>query len=118
MGIATDHFSLASLLVGAGLVLVLVPARIAVIALHRRIVLGEPLALSLRPASALVPTLVFTLVLLEILESRFNLPNAIAGGLVLYTVVNTLMPGFVLRGEPVDFEDVEALPVEQAMSEG
>jgi len=118
MGIATDHFTVHSLLVGAGLVVVLVPVRIGVIALHRRVVLGESLSLSMRPASAMIPTLVFTLVLLEILESRFTIPNAIAGGLVLYTVVNTLMPGFVLRGEPVDFEDVEAFPVEKAISHG
>jgi hypothetical protein len=66
----------------------------------------------------MIPTLVFTLVLVEILESRFGLSSAIAGGLVLYTVVNTAIPGFVLRGKPADFEDVEALPLEEIQREG
>jgi hypothetical protein len=38
--------------------------------------------------------------------------------LVLYTVVNTAIPGFVLRGKPADFEDVEALPLEEMQLEG
>lgn len=111
MGIAGDYLTIESILIGAGLVLTFVPIRIAIIALHRKVVLGEGLRLSLRPASAMVPTLVFTLVLVEILEDRFGFSRIFAGGLVLYTVVNTLIPGFVLRGEPADFEDVEALPL-------
>jgi hypothetical protein len=58
----------------------------------------------------MIPTLVFTLVIVSILQSRFDLERAIAGGLVLYAIVNTTLPGFVLRSRPPDFEDVEALP--------
>ena len=118
MGIAGKHLTLRSAVIAIGLVIVMVPIRIAVVSLHRRAVLGEAFRLALRPASAMIPTLVFTLVLVEILESRFGLSSAIAGGLVLYTVVNTAIPGFVLRGNPADFEDVEALPLEAQPSEG
>ena len=100
MGILSEHLKLRSLVIGIALVLVIVPVRIAVVSFPRRGVRGEPFRLSLRPASAMVPTLVFTLVLVEILQSSFGLSSAIAGGLVLYTIVNTAIPGFVLGGKP------------------
>jgi len=60
----------------------------------------------------MIPTLVFTLVIVDILLERFNLSPTIAGALVFYTVVNTTLPGFVLHGQPADFEDVQAQPPE------
>jgi Kef-type K+ transport system membrane component KefB len=101
--------------VGLGLLLVavLVPLRIAVISLHRRIALGERFSASQRVGSAMVPTLVFTLVILGILSERFELSPVLAGALVLYTIVNTTLPAFVLKARPADFEDVAALPLER-----
>jgi Kef-type K+ transport system membrane component KefB len=118
MDIVKDYLTVRSVVIGIALVAVLVPIRIGVVALHRRSVLREPFSSSLRPASAMVPTLVFTLVIVEILQARFGLSTAIAGGLVLYTVVNTAIPGFVLKGSPADFEDVEALPLERRLEDG
>jgi Kef-type K+ transport system membrane component KefB len=112
MGIESNHLTIRAVLIGLGLIALVVPIRIAVITLHRRLVIGEHFATSRRLASAMIPTLVFTLVLVEILESRFGLGKDIAGGLVLYTIINTIIPGFVLHGQPADFEDVEALPLE------
>ena len=106
------HLSLKSLAIGLGLVAVLVPLRIGVIGLHRRYVLGEPFVMSRRIGAAMVPTLVFTLVIVGILQRRFGLDEAIAGGLVLYTILNTVIPGFILGAQPADFEDVEALPLD------
>ncbi len=117
MGIESDHLTINALFIGLGLIAVLVPIRIAVITLHRRLVIGEHFATSRRLASAMIPTLVFTLVLVEILESRFGLGKDIAGGLILYTIINTIIPGFVLHGQPADFEDVEALPLEPVENE-
>ena len=108
--ILADHISWNAVAIGILLVAALVPLRVAVISVHRRIALKESFAVSRRVGSAMVPTLVFTLVILGILVERFGLSGALAGGLVFYTVVNTTLPGFVLRAEPADFEDVEALP--------
>lgn len=108
--ILAEHISWRAITIGALMVVTLVPLRVAVISLHRRLALGEHFAASRRIASAMVPTLVLTLVTLGILVDRFSLPPAIAGALVIYTVVNTTLPAFVLRAEPADFEDVEALP--------
>jgi Kef-type K+ transport system membrane component KefB len=113
-----EHLTIKSFLIGGLLIVVLVPVRIGVIALHRRIALREPFAVSRRVASAMVPTLVFTLVIDGILVERFGISPAIAGALVLYTVLNTTLPAFVLRAQPADFEDVEAIPLEHAPVEG
>jgi Kef-type K+ transport system membrane component KefB len=118
MGIVSDHLTLRAAAIGLSLLALLVPLRIAVVAIHRRVILGEAFPKSIRPASAMVPTLVFTLVLVEILESRFSLTTDIAGGLILYTVINTLIPGFILHGQPADFSDVEALPLDEGLREG
>jgi Kef-type K+ transport system membrane component KefB len=109
--IVSDQLTLKALGLGLLLVVVFVPVRIGVIALHRRIALKENFAVSRRVASAMVPTLVFTLVIAAILQDRFAMPGTMAGALVLYTILNTTMPAFVLRAAPADFEDVEALPL-------
>jgi Kef-type K+ transport system membrane component KefB len=110
LGIAGEHLSARAITVGLLLVALVVPARLVVTFLHRRIALGEGFAESRRVGSAMIPTLVFTLVIVSILESRFGVERGIAGALVLYAIVNTTLPGFVLRSRPPDFEDVEALP--------
>jgi Kef-type K+ transport system membrane component KefB len=108
--ILSEHISWRALAVGMLMVLMLVPLRVALISLHRRIALRESFAASRRVGSAMIPTLVFTLVILGILVERFSLSATIAGALVFYTVVNTTLPAFILHAEPADFEDVEALP--------
>jgi Kef-type K+ transport system membrane component KefB len=108
--ILAEHLSWLAIAIGVLLVLTLVPLRVAVISLHRKFALKESFEASRRIGSAMVPTLVFTLVILGILVERFALSPAIAGALVIYTVVNTTLPAFVLRAQPADFEDVEALP--------
>jgi Kef-type K+ transport system membrane component KefB len=110
LGIARDHLSLRAFGIAFVLLVVLVPVRVIVTFLHRRAALGEGFGQSRRVGSAMIPTLVFTLVIMAILEGRFGLEREIAGALVLYAIVNTTLPGFILRAQPADFEDVEALP--------
>lgn len=110
--IVRDQLTPRALLLGVLLVVVLVPIRVGVVAMHRRLALGESFMEARRVGSALVPTLVFTLVIVGILHDRFDLSNDIAGALVLYTVLNTTMPAFILRAAPADFEDPAARPVE------
>jgi hypothetical protein len=81
-------------------------------------VLNESFAVSRRVASAMVPTLVFTLVILGLLVDQFDISSELAGALVLYTILNTTMPAFVLHAQPADFEDVEALPLDRAPAPG
>jgi hypothetical protein len=73
---------------------------------------------SRRVGSTMIPTLVFTLVILGILSARFDVSPALAGALVLYTIINTTLPAFLLKARPADFADVAALPLDRSPTEG
>ena len=95
--IRAEDFAADAIRIGAVLLVVLLPLRIALVAVHRRLVLGESWRKGARIGVSMLPTLVFTLVIAQILQDRFALPPAMFGGLVIYTLVNTLIPGFALR---------------------
>jgi Kef-type K+ transport system membrane component KefB len=98
-------FGCESLLLGVGFVVVVLPLRVGATALHRRLRLGEPLKDGARVGASLLPTLVFTLVIAQILKERFLVPPAVFGGLVLYAVVNTTLPGLFLKIPAPDFNE-------------
>jgi Kef-type K+ transport system membrane component KefB len=102
--IPSDAVRWSGLAWGVGLVIAFVPMRIAVTALHRRFSLGETAERGKRVGISLVPTLVFTLVLADMLRSRFGAPDYLIGGLILYAIVNTTLPAFMLRAKPPEFE--------------
>lgn len=105
-----DHRELGwkALAVGLGFLAVCVPLRVVVTVLHRRLALGDAIASARRVGVAMVPTLVFTLVLAEILRDRYGAPVVLIGGLMIYTVVNTMIPAFALDAAPPEFESVHA----------
>jgi Kef-type K+ transport system membrane component KefB len=93
---------------GIALVAVFVPLRIGLFTLHRRLTLEEPAYASRRVSTALIPTLVFTLVISDLLRSRFAAPDFVFGGLIVYTVLNTLVPALFMGAPPPQFDAVEA----------
>jgi Kef-type K+ transport system membrane component KefB len=107
---AGQHIELSALggaAIAAGLVisLVFITLRLGEVALHRRIVLKEPPSKGANVGIALLPTLVFSLVCAELLRDRFIVPGYLIGGVVIYTVLNTMFPGFVLKVPPPNFEN-------------
>lgn len=113
-----EDFSAAALGYGGFFLVVGVPLRLALIALHRRLRLGENLRESLRVGVPMTPTLVFTLVIAQILRERFNAPTYLFGGLIIYALVNTLIPSFVFRTPPPEFETPEVPPLEDEEGRG
>jgi len=105
-GLGVDRHELhgTALALAAGLVLVGVSLRLGKTALHRWLALRERPATSLRIGLALLPTLVFTLVLVDILRNRPEVPPTLTGALVLYATVVTLLPALILRVPPSDYE--------------
>ena len=103
MNVPSGALTLQALGIGLLLTLVALPGRVGGLWLHRRMVKGESSASSLRVAAALTPTLIFTLVLATILRERFQIPDALYGGLLIYAGMSTLVPSFVLA-RPVDFD--------------
>ncbi|HRC88217.1 MAG TPA: cation:proton antiporter, partial [Thermoanaerobaculia bacterium] len=112
-----EDFTLASALLGLAFVAVVVPLRVALVALHRRFSLGEPVGSGARIGIAIAPTLVFTLVIADILRERFELSQTLFGALIVFTIVNTLLPGWVLRIPPLELESLHAPPAASS-SEG
>lgn len=115
-----EDFGLGALALGVLFLVTAIPLRLAVTAWHRKLRLGEPLAVGVRVGASLLPTLVFTLVLAQILKERFAVSPAVFGGLIVYAVVNTMIPAFVLKLPPPDFEQPHAheLPPDDAAAVG
>lgn len=103
MSVPAGALTMQALGIGVVLTLVALPGRVGGLWLHRRMVKGESSASSLRVAAALTPTLIFTLVLATILHERFQISDALYGGLLFYAGMSTLVPSFVLA-RPVDFD--------------
>jgi len=101
-----EQFSWQSLALGLLFFVVVVPVRVASIAIHRRLSLGEPLRDGWRVGASLTPTLVFTLVTAEILRDEFAVSPVVFGGLVVYTLLNTLVPAVVLRAPEPQYDDL------------
>lgn len=97
LSLRAEHFSLRALGLAALFLLFAVPLRVLIVGLHRRLALGEPMKKGMRVGTSLLPTLVFTMVLAEILRERFAAGPELIGALVVYALVNTLVPGFFLR---------------------
>jgi Kef-type K+ transport system membrane component KefB len=92
-----EDFSLKSCAIALGLAVTVIPLRIMRVAAHRHWFLGESWKAGMRIGAALAPTLVFTIVLADILRERFALPPELFGALIIFTLITTLLPGFVLR---------------------
>ncbi|MDP2270430.1 MAG: cation:proton antiporter [Archangium sp.] len=102
------YFSLKAIVIAATLLVIVVPVRIWRVALHRRLALQETWREGARIGVAVLPTLVFTIVLAEILQERYALAPELYGALVMFALVNTMIPGFVLRVAPPEFDTPEA----------
>jgi Kef-type K+ transport system membrane component KefB len=83
----------------AGVFLLAIPCRILPLFVAQRVVTKSPGKGIMSVVVALTPTLVFGLVMAEILMSNPRVPHWIPGGLVIYTLVATLFPTFLLRAQ-------------------
>ena len=103
-----EQLSWGALGLGLLMLVVFVPVRVGLTVLHRKLRLKETLAAGRRVGVALVPTLVFTLVLVQILREEYAADETLLGALVLYTVLNTMLPALVLRAAVPTFEEPSA----------
>jgi Kef-type K+ transport system membrane component KefB len=103
-----EDLSVAALAYGGSFLAVMVPVRIAAVALHRRVSLREKLGAGGRIAVAMLPTLVFGLVIAEILRDRFVVSPPIFGGLIFYTLVTTIVPVFFFNRRPPVYDEPHA----------
>ncbi len=99
-----EDFAPAGLVLGGVFLAIMIPVRILLVAVHRCLALGEPLQKAARIGVSMLPTLVFTFVIAEILAERFAISRPLFGGLVIYALGTTLIPGFALRVAPPELD--------------
>jgi len=100
MGVPAEALQWEALRWGLMLTGVIVPLRIAIVWCQRRFITGETATGSLKVATALTPTLIFTLVIATILRDRFGIGDTLYGALLAYAALATLLPLFVLAKQP------------------
>ncbi|MDD5094464.1 MAG: cation:proton antiporter [Dehalococcoidia bacterium] len=110
--IPREAFGAEGILLGLAFITLAVPLRIGISLMHRHHVLGERWRRGMRVAVPLLPTLVFTLVLAAILRERFDISMTIFGGLIIYAIGTTLIPGFVFGQKPPEC-DIDVLSWER-----
>ena len=97
MKLDQSYFSLQALALGLVLLAVFIPLRIgsvyATVAVNLRNFWHDRSRLAL----PLMPTLVFGLVMASILNDKFSTDKTLVGGLIIYTIVATLIPTLFLR---------------------
>lgn len=87
-----------AVLYGVGLSVLVLPIRIGKDWLEARLVARRQGRSCMRVAVAVVPTLIFTLVVAEMLHEMFHISDALFGGLLVYAAISTILPSFVLPG--------------------
>jgi len=98
-----EDFSLNAWLVGILMVAALIPLRLIVVAVHRQIALKETFRQGSRVAIPMLPTLVFTLVLAQLMREQFNLSGALYGGLIIYAIANSVLVSIFFKAQQPDF---------------
>jgi Kef-type K+ transport system membrane component KefB len=96
LGVPSAALVAASLLYGVVLSACLIPVRLAVVWLQSRFMQHRGHRGSVRVAIALTPTLIFTLVIAEILRENFAVSPPLYGGLLVYAAINSLLPSLTL----------------------
>jgi Kef-type K+ transport system membrane component KefB len=86
----------ASLLCGLALAGIVIPLRLGVIWVQSRFQQHRGHRGSIRVAIALTPTLIFTLVIAEILRENFSISPKLYGGLLVYAAIASILPSLTL----------------------
>mgnify|MGYP000648421922 CR=1 FL=1 len=87
-----SDFSISALAYGAVLLIILTPVRYYSFILQRRYLFSESKNANHHVALNLLPTLVFGLVIANILKTKFQIPTFLYGALIVYTLGTTLLP--------------------------
>jgi Kef-type K+ transport system membrane component KefB len=99
-----------SLAYGFALAAIIIPVRLGVVWLQSRLMQHRGQRGSFRVAIALTPTLIFTLVIAEMLRDNFAIKPALYGGLLVYAAIASILPSLAL---PAFAESsVDPVPVE------
>jgi Kef-type K+ transport system membrane component KefB len=94
--VPTGALVVKALLYGVAFAAVVLPIRIVKGWLQVRYLSGRSIRGGFRVSLALLPTLIFTLVIAGILRDIFQINDALYGGLLVYAAIATILPSFLL----------------------
>ncbi len=95
--------------IAIGLIVIVLPVRLGSMVLSRRLLHFENLKISGPISLSLIPTLIFGLVIADILYTRYALPNSLFGALVIYTLVVSIAPRLLKKWVEQRQEQVEPI---------
>lgn len=115
-----EDLALDSLMMGLAFLVFVAPVRVGIVAAHRRAALGESWRQGARVGICMLPTLVFNFVIVSLLAENYAVPRFLIGGLIIYALGTTALPGFVLGLAPIDVGawEEEKAPASQAEMSG
>ncbi len=97
--------SINSLLYGVGFLVIFVPIRYLNVFVSVRFFLKDYWDSRYKISLSLMPTLIFGLVIAAILRNQFSVNIDIINGLVIYTIVASIIPSIFLKGAPRELYD-------------
>lgn len=103
--LASSNFSYQGLIYGLVFSMIFIPVRYASVLLSIRLFLNTYWKDRLEIAVSLMPTLIFGLVTSAVLKQKFNMPDSIVIGLVIYTVISSIVPTLILEKAPPEEYD-------------
>jgi Kef-type K+ transport system membrane component KefB len=96
LDVPSSALVLKALLYGVAMAVVVLPVRIGKNWLECRYFSRRSSVGGFRVAVALIPTLIFTLVIAGILHESFHIDDALYGGLLVYAAISTMLPSLIL----------------------
>jgi Kef-type K+ transport system membrane component KefB len=96
LGVPSAALVANSLLYGFALAVCIIPVRLGVVWLQSRLMQHRGHRGSLRVSIALTPTLIFTLVIAEMLRENFAISPPLYGGLLVYAAIASILPSLAL----------------------
>jgi Kef-type K+ transport system membrane component KefB len=104
LNVPASALGLKAMVGGLALAGMVIPIRLAKIWLEARFLSHRSVRGAFRVSVALTPTLIFTLVIAEMLREVFHISDVLYGSLLMYAAVTTILPSFVLPRllDPVD----------------
>jgi Kef-type K+ transport system membrane component KefB len=115
LGVPSAALVGSSLLYGFGLAASVIPVRLGVVWLQSLLMQHRGHRGSFRVSIALTPTLIFTLVIAELLRESFSVTPPLYGGLLVYAAIASILPSLALPA--LAEKTLDALPAEAVISE-
>ena len=113
LSLKPEIFSWKGLAIGASFLAVFITLRTCSVLISLKMYVKDFWIDRVSISMSLLPTLIFGLVIAAILREKFGVGDEIISGLIIYTVVSSLIPSFMFKKAPPIFTDTSMGKAEQ-----